>query len=677
MLKLIYKTFLVSILSVSLLVMDFSTKGLSIQSAHAEQVETKVDDSNLMATLMLTAVAIVSIRLAKCKMSLDTGLVMAGGAAFLAGEVISISELKDAMEKITTEIKRDKKGKIDAAQVASLEQLKASYEDAKDAAKTKKTLQQAAAAAFLAAAISAYSSAAEETAALTACETALGAAATACAGSSATGCPTCAAGGAQALAVLKLRVAKFADDNVPKGSSLVAAEAAAVKEGVIKTGEATSTVSCPLNGAAVVGPCAAIAGVDLLTKVVCPISPGLAANDILNLNKSLYANAYTPAIKESGLASLFKQFFLNDARADVFTPLGITLASTIVYVLGSATALGQSMDALLFAPMNRAITYGVFAGLAYAASSATDNVIGDMESNIEKIDNVINPMNAMAQGTTGSQINKQTPGVQTTIKPGVPVENKEEKFEDVDLSKNGSMPCFTGPDPKNCKAFSEVSKSLVSNLDSESQKQIKSIFAVADGVNGKSRISGSTLAAADQLGNSANALRKVMANARKKAEESFKLAKVNHSSAEIEKKVKADLEKGVRDALKKSNSTASEMVASIFNGRGTNGAAVATGNKSAKSTVAAVGAGSFVAPSAPKNLGLSDLETDPNAAANVEEGSEVATATATMDDYVIKNDIAKDTGPSLFDLISNRYQRSGYQRLFEKLKKEPQSPVKN
>ena len=156
MLKLFYKTFLISVLSGSLLLMDFSYKGFLLSTAQAESVKTeKINDKDLMGTLTMTAVGVLAKRLYAYKPTTDILLAAAGGAIFLGGEVLAFVKLKDVMKGMEEQITRDKNGNVNKEQIESIERLKKSYEEAKKTANTKKMLQMAAAAAFAAAGVTA------------------------------------------------------------------------------------------------------------------------------------------------------------------------------------------------------------------------------------------------------------------------------------------------------------------------------------------------------------------------------------------------------------------------------------------------------------------------------------------------------------------------------------------
>jgi hypothetical protein len=178
-----------------------------------------------------------------------------------------------------------------------------------------------------------------------------------------------------------------------------------------------------------------------------------------------------------------------------------------------------------------------------------------------------------------------------------------------------------------------------------------------------------------------------MEKAQKNAADRLLKEKSKINLAQQGKSLSDSIEKGVNAALKKSNSTAAEMYASMYGGR--SGASAVGSTASAKGDDKAeelkknpIKAGNIVdigaAGSGEKSdLGLGGLSDGQKGANEGELAAEETqkTAGSSMDDYDLKsNEISKDSSTSIFELISNRYQRTGYQRLFEKVK--TQDPTK-
>lgn len=376
------------------------------------------------------------------------------------------------------------------------------------------------------------------------------------------------------------------------------------------------------------------------------------------------------------------------AQAELFSAMGIASSAAISYIMATSATVGPTIDMYLLIPQKRAIAWGVLAGLTYAATSATNNVISQIDANISKIDQILNSMYQMSKGATATQIANNPHNIQTTVKPGQRMEFNDTDYGEVDLSKegNGSLPCYTGGDTSKCKSFEDSVKDLPSftSLNTESQLQLKSILGTANGFNGTSKISGATLKGASNMASSANALRSALDKAAKKNAEALKNAKSKFNIDDETKKLSGLLEKNMNDGLKKSKATPSGMYASMFGGK----SAIVTGSSSASSddktaeVPKIVPGGNVVNMAAPAgektDLGITGMdsgtkELTAEEQAKLDAAQTAAASAAGIDQYDLKNDISNDSTSSIFDLISNRYQKSGYPRLFKI--KETQTPA--
>lgn len=709
MLKFFSKVLFVSILSGSLLLVDFSYKGLTLNTAIAESVKTeKISDKDLMGTLTMTAVGVLATRLYTYKMTTDMMLAAAGGAAFIGGEVLAFLKLKEVMKGMEVEITRDKKGNINQEQIAALERLKKSYEEAKETAETKKTLQMAAAAAFAAAGVAAFTMSGVEVAQLTACTstipTVISAASASAAACSVSGCSApflacVSAATALSGAITAYELKKQA--MAPSGPALTAYTAS---NATLAAQVATVSGTCAASGgAAIAGACNvklstdildASGGVGLMYAQTHPTIKKLL-ND--SDSKKVYANILKNSpIKQQGFVERALNYIIPQANAELFSAMGIASSAAVAFLLYTQKSLGPAIDLYMLIPRNRAIVWGVLAGLTFAATSATENVISQIESNIQKIDNILKSLNSLGKGVTTTQVATKTPNTNTVVKPGGAVILNGKKYEDVDLGggSNGSLPCFTGNDEKKCTSFEDQAKDLPSykGLNSESQAQLNDILKTANAFNGTSKISGASMSNAGKLAANALALRSAYDRAKGKYADSLTKSGSKFSLKDATDKLNKDIDKSVNDGLKRSKMSASAMMSSMYGGSGGGGAPgesslAGADDKNAKSAAGSAGAGATVYDlSASGEVGSTNLDFG-GAGIKGAEGTEgisaedLAAANAAnaqanpMDQYDIKNDINKDSTSSIFELISNRYQRSGYPRLFKV--KEPQPPVKN
>ncbi|MDD4974333.1 MAG: hypothetical protein PHY93_08265 [Bacteriovorax sp.] len=756
MLKLFYKTLLVSILSVSLLLLDFSYQGsvININSLQAETLKTgAVKDDNLMATLTMVVVGLLASKLWSAKMTPDIMLAAAGGGIFIAGDIIAVFKNQKAIKELETEITRNEEGKIDQKQIEAIEKLKKSYMVAKDTATTKKNLQMAAAAAFAAAGITAFMMAADETALAASCllgiNGAVAAASTVlavCQGfttaattaftSASTLSPTCAglvfpglvascqaevstflATGAKqdALALdcnteaaacsakmgvdLGLVKAYLTQREIPS-VSLPACAADTAKGTIIIATQASIAATCknyskPMGALELAGQCAPMAILgngENSCIATAALAPG-ASNDI---QKILYPNQKLQLENNktyiaSGFFERALSMILPSARAGFLDPLGIISSIAISVVLMVFPTLATMLDLSLLIPKRRAIAWGVLATLSLAASMATGSEIKKIEGNIKKIDDILNSMYALKNGVTlANNTSVTNPKIGQAIIDNKILALNAAKNQEIDLKANGGpgiLPCITGDNSDNCPSFSEKLNAAQINQKSMPdfvQAQIGSIAKLTDGINGKGRISASTLDRAEAIASQQNALRSELLKQQKALQTKLKDSGSKMDLAREGDKLEASMKAAIQKELDSRKTTAGDILASFgrssgLSGSGSSANDIATdASKDSKAQVSnkGLGAGGVVvipaATASNSKLGLDkDAELEAKLAADKKAADEAAaakeTATASMDDYVLKNDITQDKDSSIFDLISNRYQKS-YDRLFKRIK---------
>lgn len=745
MLKLFYKTLLVSFISGSLLLLDFSYKGSLIQmsSVSAETLKTdKIEEgSNIMATLTMAAVGLLASRLYKSKMTTDIMLAAAGGAAFIAGDIMAVFKNKEVIKDLETQITRDDKGKIDQKQIETLEKLKQSYVAAKDTATTKKMLQMAAAAAFAAAGISAYTMAATEQSMAATCmlgiEGGLAAASTVlavCQGhttkatahqTKATAayarpyCAGCAEGAAETAQAAKETAeaaacnkelaactAKIGFDMTLLMSYQSTREipSPSLSGLTTDTSQGTSIITnVPLSAASCANYAKPMAALEIAGA--CPAmatlgnqqNSGTAPLSLSYLNKTLYPtpkyerDISKKLISSTGYMDRIINFLVPAARADLFSPLGIASGLAIKFILATSTTLASYIDLNLLIPKRRAFIWGALAAASFAASSATGAEIGKIQENIDKIDRILNDMYAFKNGVA-QENNKviNNPKIDKQIINNKNLAVNPNLNKEIDLNANGKggpLPCVTGDSPTKCPQFSQIiaSQNDVRELPEYVQQQVGSISRMADGLNGKSKISSSTLAEAQSLANQSAALRRELASKQKILQERIKASGSKQDLAKDTAKLQADMRAAVQKELKKNNTTAGAMLASfgVRPGAGTGADSSASdASKLADESAGLKGSDLLAAPSfalpaaaisAHSKSGNSEDEANANGVDSGDlnggaAGSGKGSQTASMDDYDLKNDISMDKESSIFDLISNRYQKSGYPRLFKRVK---------
>lgn len=757
MLKLLYKTLLVTTLSVSLLLLDFSYKGLGLNLVQA-QVQTnnsgqkkeepdlaknvtnsvgssvseiarteKIDDKDLVGTLTMLVIGVLTQRLYKYKLTTDILLAAAAGTIFVAGEILAFIKMKDAMKGMEMEINRDKEGKINDEQVASLERLKRSYQDAKKMAGTKKNLQIAAAAAFVAAGVAAYGLIAVDAAALASCTGGITASLAfvkpllaSCAGFlvGASACATQVFTCEGSITAIKTALTGYELSRLAIAPSLIAKANTTSTGAVLLAAFNASKPACVgipapmLTGAALCHPLLAINAAN------ASAGPGFAIAALLknlpNVTEGQIANVvekYTPS--SDSMIMKIADFFFPQAKAGIFSPMGIASAAAVAFLIATSATLGTTIDFNMSIPVRRAIVWGVLAALTGAATTSTNAVIEKIDSNIAKIDAIINSMNTLEKGvaTENTKEDDKTEddrivgrkGKESFIKPMSYKGANPVDYEDIDLSNGGNraLPCGRGEDGKQCKPFEDGLDKIPSfnSLNPGSQIQFKDIMKTASGLSGTSKISGDTLRGIGKLAGQSNALQSALNKAKADAAAKLKKAGSNFNLDSQTKKLSEQMEKGVKDNLKKHNTNAAGMLASFSGGKfgggsdSTNSSASANGNGTTDKK-AETGAGAnagFDANSINLNAGTSDTMdlglggagdgTDGKMSAEELAAYNAAAAAAnngeaTMDAYEIKNDISKDSDSNIFELISHRYRQSAYPRLFKLKDLETAGPAK-
>lgn len=655
------------------------------QNAAAETLKTeKIKDQNLIATLTMTTIGLLTSRLYSCKMTPDMMIAAAGGAGFIGGEIIATLKLNNIMKGLEEEIVRDLNGDINKEQVESFKRLRKSYEGAMKIANIKKMLQQAVSAAFLAAGVMAYTLIAKEEAAFLACELALmGPTVNACPGLAASATATTGmllnlkekrwlpAPSAQGAAVEKANlVAEKASEKTFQSQAM--ALSASYSATCATPGGAWACVpaaQCKVANQAIPAACVTITPTLSASSGFCP-APLSVSQRGSELNKVLMSPKFPILL----LPYLLNELMAPNAEAALFTPLGITAAVAVSFIILTSKTLGTEIDTFLLAPKNRAIIWGVLGGLVYYASTATDNVIKKIESNIKKIDEVLNSLHKLNQGVAGSNATNVVEGTNSNLSnlrkelknSLVPGENN---YEDFSLPAGETFPCYTGSDGKNCKSFEDVSKSLkgFEYLDAETQKTVNGILKNMNSFNGGSKVAGATLKGIENSLGGANALNRKLANLKKDAQKRRLKDKVKFDPAASEKKFAEKLESSVRGALLRSNSSPEQMMASIY---GSSKAFLDDKNKTQPledeklpQSASEFAIGTMDTPGSFNNK--SDLDELDESKIVSEDVVDKNGEKVNIDNYQLTNDITKDSSPSIFDLISNRYRASAFPRLFK------------
>jgi hypothetical protein len=629
---------------------------VGFNSARAESVSTGgAEDQNLMSTLTMVAISVIASRLvAYGKITPDIAAAAAGGAAFIAGDILATKKLKEAKKKIETSIERNKKGDITDEQRQSIMRLIDMYKASKEAAETKKNLQLAAAAAFAAAAVLAYMAYTTEQVALKACSAALQAsgksaisAGVACDASSYGSCGGTVAGEACSVAADTL----MGTIEAYSASREVPAPTCTAMPSVIgtRTTVTTTTANLPTG----------------CTMWAMLASPGVTAcNGLFAAHLGNEPSCLPPAI-------------LYATTAAAVLLMGITASTIITIVVGISAPLAEMVDIALYTPGRRAIVWGALAGLAFAASSSTSAVITQIEGDIQKLENLLKTINSQESGIAGNNaINKPSTVTQNVNNSGLVFKGVD--TNEYSLENNGyKLPCAAKDKNGNCASLSGTinSATSITGLPDAVSSSLSDLGTLADGLSGASNVSGATQNAINNLAAKANAIGASLKNVRSGTQKFLIGSKNKINFDNEEKKLKDSMNKAFKDAMVKSKSNSKALLASF----GT-GAAMGDINKATEDTAKLLGdkmpkgLGDFKMPA----MATPEMPAMPNYAqgsdsptadelAKMENSDEAGKSGVTMDDYEIKTDITRDSKENIFDVISKRYKKSGYPRLFKRL----------
>lgn len=718
MLKLLYKTFLISVMSGSLMTMDMmafaqstSTSSSAIAKmstgtdsgitrdangvlkkteTHRFEARTNVDD--MLSSITMLATGTIAGRMGASYRPITTDVMIAavGGMIFMAGEIISNVKFNKTMEEMSIEITKSSDGKKDQAQIDRLIDLRKSYEEAKKTTNTKKILQLAAAAAFTGAAgLATYLAFQEDamdaacTGAITMAEGGLAKCVTAglIAGTTIPVGTALQAEGIQCQACLveleayqetyrtkdlKDKTAELSQAKEYKGK----ATEAFLSKGVCLTQQALGTqVKLIANGVNNACRSAMKFKISQQTSSTTPI-PGAhtTSNSEKILNEILFGGSSAVASYELDQSNkkinFFDQFFglfIPTSQAGWLPLLGLGAGTAASFFLISGT-LGTAVDTQMYVPFNRALAFAALAGLSYSASKSSDNVMETIDQNITKIDVILKDLNTLQNGIKLNQPNMQQ--LKFATPQLIPA-------QDIPLSTNPSVKtdCATSMGAENCIPLVGQLSAMPGFADlPDSFKTIASQSAqLGDGLSGVNAVSGSTMTTASSLAGKQNAIAKLLAKTQ---------SKLNDQLAGMGQP-KIDFAKEQNDLLKKWNAETA---------KGLKSKGISPGNFLASIGGAPVSA-TAAAPKTARNKTTNKFFIPPNnteaaAAAINNKGFELDLKEAPQKEEILAadtgsekekkfdigfNDISTDSSESIFQLITNRYIKSGYPKLLDEI----------
>lgn len=698
----VLRAFFIAILSGSLLLFDFSYKGIETKKVYAEEIK----DSNMFATLAMSATGLIASRLYTYpKLTPDMIAAAVGGAAFIAGEIAAYAQFRDQLKDFEMEIVRDDKGNIDNKQIETIEKLLQSYEKGKDTAKTKKTLQMAAAAAFaVAAGIAAFQTAADE-AALTACKTSITAAQTAAGACMGNPEPTSACSNPYTAALCASYTAACAKC-APDPAAIMAQHLAVVMgretpgpnmgffTKVLTTKKTMDTLTAQ---ACVMQPLPAAVTAALATvKTSCPganvsttateAGGNVALTWVNNSNPSIQNLQYRKAL-HAFIASLM----ISKAHASTFSSplsmMGIASSAAVAFVMANYLGVANLVDMNLLIAKRRMIIWAAMAATTMMAAQATDNVIQKIESNIQKIKNILQRMYELHPGSFASkpQLVDALKGKLTPVKKitEVAINNVDATGKKIE-GTTGKLPCVMGEENGKCTDVEAAMQKMdgFNSLPAELKNETKGVMDLGKALNGADKISSGALDAAGKLADKSNAISDRTKAQRKRLQEvlnSKKDANGKSPNYDFDKNtndMKASLLKNVEDNMKKkglTNASVAQMFGSDMNAMAalSNKGDLEGKNKNNKGNVVDLSGAQGAKPAEDPNKDLTDMDLAAEDVAGI-SADELADAAAAGDskdmteEYDLSSNVHTDPEVNIFDIISKRYMSTGYKRLLQR-----------
>ena len=689
MLKHFYKSFIVSIICGSLSIFQPATlfaAGTNTTDSQGVITNTqtkkldKVSDNDMLASLAMLSGGFIAGRMISVYKPMTNDVLVAGaaGVAFIAGEILSNMKFKGTIDEMTIEVTKKSDHSVNEEQIKRLQDLKKSYEEAKKTTNTKKTLQLAAAAGFgIAAAMAGYMAYTEYTAmqmcingiavatkATVSCPDVAAAAVTAGVSTVAikSNCAVCAS---THLAEISREFTTINLARTSPGNSLVERSKIVPLQAKLT---AHLPMACqgyaliPLTQVAVKSallPCNAALKIQSVNQIAgLPVAVAQNDKPLKNLIypkvDPYYAQMQSINYEDKNVMTAFMNFIVPKAEASWLPLLGLSAGVAASFAFAT-TAAANTVDLMMFVPFNRAIAFGAFAGVSFLASQSSANVIEKLDENIKKIDDILNNLARNAAGVKAQNIKQQTVQIKT-LNPN--------KYEEIQFSKNGSVKtsCMQNNSSENCKPVTEELRAMpgFATLPESFRDLASQTTGLADKLSGSTGLSGSTLAAADALGKKQKAISNLLSGREAAYEKLNDKVNFNKEQGKFLNNMKAAIRKG----LGQSGTTASGLMSSI-------GGSPITGtdnlNKVAP-TATIVPAGNVVDMSAKgegkeedESLKLS-FDEAPQAAVDM-SGS--VSASAAPEYQIDSNEINGENGPSIFEVISGRYIKSGYPKLLE------------
>ncbi len=609
---------------------------------------TEIKDPDMLASVTMLAIGFLSALMVKtynAPLTKDVMVAAAGGTMFIAGEVMSNMKFKGVIDEMTIEVTKKSDGTVNEEQMQRLLDLQKSYEEAKKTTKTKQMLQLAAAATFGISAIIAGYDAVKELAAYNSCLSALTTAKTTC---------------AEAIAKLGIIKKYYTSRSSKMPSSithkaLVPDMAAASKVFTCAPKDPASAAAATAVAATVNGVCTPAVALLIKNQAHTRIPLKISSNDVYRSFQNLGNEKLTqiPSSEESFLNKVV-DFIFPKAQASWLPLLGLS-GGVLVAFLAIGASSGFHIDRLMFAPGRRTIMFSLLATLSYLASTSSANTIKKIDDNLAKIKKVIEDLNVLAKGVKSKNVIEQ--GIKLQTLPPADIELYTFSADGKSLT-----PCMDSDSNVNCKPIEQLRLMAGwGNLPDSFKTTASQALSLGNTLSGANGISGSALSAAADLASKQAAIARMLKNRQDAYNKIPGVKKVDFNKAQQE--FFDSLGKSIKEDLRNNGMTAAGMMAGLgttsINTNDTDEANKKLAKNPFKDLTGITS--SVVAPSGEKE----EKDLDLNFKEAPTEFVAGAAAISKPEYDVTTDEINKDNGPSIFEVISNRYLKSGYPKLLE------------
>lgn len=716
MLKLIYKFFLISIMSFSLITMNTISLAQDVQSSpnntnsaisqmsqpnsdgvyrdsngvlkknENHKFEGTKDDDPLNIITMLV-IGIIGMKLILYeKRTPDMLVVVAASGAYILAEIANIANLKSQLKGMSVDVTKSSDGKVDQAQIETLEKLKLSYQKAKQSAKTRKMLQVTAAAAYTTAVGVATYERLHVDGLLRSCNAAIDTVAaklTVHAKRKISEAEILSMDGDQPGAgraimasshaeACKARLVEFkanlaVDHGIwnKSGPSIVKSpeEKISDNKNLARASEPCKDAEAEaVRGSAVINACQSyivakgqFSAYGFIDKLFT--SQNLPSNSekmlISNINNSVMSNFNINKSSSHGF-QLILDYLLPRAEAGVISLFALGAGALAAYMT-TELAFAHKIDDQIFTPGGRIILWSALTAITGYAIYATQKEIDKIDGHINEIDQILKDLYTLKSGVKSNNVNEQQIKL-ASLKPIQEV--------DLQLNPNASFKsdCLGGSLGSNCASLSDQMKSMpgYSELPDSFKTIASQATRIGDGLSGTNKISAATLTSAGSFSGQIKAIGKLNDTLKTKLNES--LAKDGMPKVDFDKETKNltnNLVTTTGKALQSSGMSSGTFLASMGVGP-VNSPPVAKISKPVFISPATV-----IAPVKEKKPEFTlDLKENTNSA-DVVGGSNRSAPKEKFD--IGANDINTNSGDSIFQMISNRYFKSGYPKLLDEI----------